>query len=311
MAFMLKSASAQAIFPVGTIILDQEKLNFTLQNWNDKNINYRIEGNMSILRNDGKIEFTNVKTYIFMGCSFNNSYMFDNSFEGEGYINMYRMPYEGNDHNVFGIILSGDCKKESYSTTIWRIEINGIFFGSDKFRDNRMIQGTMKAQLFTDLNGNVDTDLTKSIGSFSFKIFMEQEFEDYGKRISVLEMNQSSQNKRISTLESNMTLLQSWKQTIIDSLSNVASSITSLFGTSSNHETRISFLENKNNTQSNITVQNYWKCLDSGTKKDIVCGIAIDNHLTTLTMQELGWSCNVSYRQTSRGEKSTCRCDRV
>ena len=78
-----------------------------------------------------------------------------------------------------------------------------------------------------------------------------------------------------------------------------------------NHEARITTLENKNTTQSNITIQNYWKYLDSGTKKDIVCGVAIDNHLTTLTMQELGWKCNISYRQTSRGEKSSCKCDKI
>lgn len=115
----------------------------------------------------------------------------------------------------------------------------------------------------------------------------------------------SQQNQRISALES-------WKQIISDT-------ITSILNTLTGHNTRISKLENS--TSNGTTIINnttiimnngtdpYLKYLGSSDRKNMVCGFAEDNHLTNVI--DLGWNCTVTYRQTSRGETSSCRCKAI
>lgn len=112
-------------------------------------------------------------------------------------------------------------------------------------------------------------------------------------------------------LEERFSYLESWKQTITNTIANLTTSVTQLFAKSNDHQTRITALENKNNTEQNITTLNYWKYMGSGDRKNIVCGIATDNHLNTLAMQELGWKCDVAYKQTLRGETSSCKCKKL
>ena len=130
---------------------------------------------------------------------------------------------------------------------------------------------------------------------------------------------------QISTLESWRQSIDTWKSTVITTLSTIATSISSLVTktnsqetkntnqdtTLNTYETRIVNLENNNQTPFivNGSLPNYFKYLNSGDRKTIVCGYAQDNHLINVT--DLGWNCIVTYRQTSRGETSSCRCKAI
>lgn len=115
--------------------------------------------------------------------------------------------------------------------------------------------------------------------------------------------------KRLSTLES-------WQQTINNTLTTIQNSIISTLNTLTGHNTRISKLENStsngttiiNNTtiiMSNLT-NPYLKYLSSSDRKNMVCGYAEDNHLTTIN--DLGWNCTITYK-TNRGRTtSSCKC---
>ena len=101
-------------------------------------------------------------------------------------------------------------------------------------------------------------------------------------------------------------------ENVQNSILNTTSSLTNLFDTTENHETRIASLESQApQNNSNLTIPNYFKFLGSSDRKAIVCGVATENHLDILTMQELGYECDVTYRQTSKGEKASCRCNRL
>ena len=121
-------------------------------------------------------------------------------------------------------------------------------------------------------------------------------------RFNTLESNQSLQNQRISALET-------WKQSIDDWKNGIATTITDILTTIKGNTNRITVLESQNTTPQNIS--NYFKYLSSSDRKNIVCGIATDNHLTTKTMQELGWKCDVTYRQSSSGERASCKCRKL
>jgi len=194
-----------------------------------------------------------------------------------GYSNRFR--FEDNNNNLYEGFFDGTMNiipydVEDYSWKEIHIVGHFYFYGEDK----RKIEGTLKAEIRLDENNDI---------------------ENFNS-IVILDGFEFDTEKRISTLES-----------LTETLNGILSSINSLFSNSQNHETRIITLENTNITQPNITIQNYWKYLDSGVRKDIVCGIGTDNHLTTLTMQELGYTCTISYRQTSKGEKASCRCNKI
>jgi len=113
-------------------------------------------------------------------------------------------------------------------------------------------------------------------------------------------------------IKDEISSLEAWSNSIIEIIDELLDhTISSLLLSSQNHETRITILESQNISQPNITISDYWKYLGSSDRKNIVCGIATDNHLDTLTMQELGYNCDVAYKQTSRGEKASCRCSKI
>ncbi len=100
---------------------------------------------------------------------------------------------------------------------------------------------------------------------------------------------------KIASIEANMTLLQSWKQTITDT-------ITSIFDTLIGHNTKISKLENQTSS-----TPNYFKYLGGSDRKAIVCGYAQDNHLTSIN--DLGFNCTIKYTLLRYGgEKAYCKC---
>ncbi|MFA4953312.1 MAG: hypothetical protein WC584_03750 [Candidatus Pacearchaeota archaeon] len=113
-----------------------------------------------------------------------------------------------------------------------------------------------------------------------------------------------------------LSLLESFQQTISNTILNITASINQLFSQVNNHETeltnhesRITALENQTPLSSNFTSP-YFKYLSSSDRKNIVCGYAEDNHLTQLT--DLGWNCTITYRTLSSGKVSaSCRCKKI
>lgn len=112
--------------------------------------------------------------------------------------------------------------------------------------------------------------------------------------------NISSANQRISALES-------WKETITDTITQIWAAITG-------HTTRIDTLENANETctscgSGNASSSPYFKYLSYSDRKNIVCGYAKDNHLAKLI--DLKVNCTITYRQYSSGERATCSCREI
>jgi hypothetical protein len=93
-----------------------------------------------------------------------------------------------------------------------------------------------------------------------------------------------------------LSSLESWRQTLTNTINNILNRLTL-------SESRISALENQNN---NKTLTNYFKYLSSSDRKNMVCGYAQDNHLTNIN--DLGFNCNVTYKQYKTIEKATCKC---
>lgn len=116
--------------------------------------------------------------------------------------------------------------------------------------------------------------------------------------------------QRISTLESNITLLQSWKQTISDTITNLIAIVTGHTTKIDDYETRITDLENKNYTIPSLPTNfthPYFKYLSSSNRKAMVCGYAEDNKLTKII--DLGYNCTITYRTSSSGRvTSSCKC---
>lgn len=102
---------------------------------------------------------------------------------------------------------------------------------------------------------------------------------------------QNNYEERISTLES-------WKQSIQTTITNILQSIALIF-------TKI---DNYSNS-SNSTNPDYFKYLSSSDRQGIVCGYAKDKHLTNYS--DLGWNCNVTYRYSVGKEYASCRCKKV
>lgn len=111
---------------------------------------------------------------------------------------------------------------------------------------------------------------------------------------------------RIEKQSQKISALESWKQTITNT-------ITSILNTLTGHNTRISKLENStsngttiiNNTTiiiSNVT-NPYLKYLSNSDRKNMICGYAKDNHLTSYS--DLGWNCTITYK--ARGNP-ICKC---
>jgi hypothetical protein len=117
------------------------------------------------------------------------------------------------------------------------------------------------------------------------------------------------------TIEQRLSTLESWKETITTTLSDIWNAITNLVTKTDNLDQRITALENQTPTIINNTIfvngsnSAYFKYLGSTDRKNMVCGYAEDNHLTQLS--DLGWNCTITYRQTSSGEKSSCKCKKI
>lgn len=191
------------------------------------------------------------------------------------------------------------------------------FSNNNKFyaNDSVLITGTLFA--FTE-NGN------KIEGTFDLRSNFEKSgavtFGGYYNGLNFdgfkIDYTQNNHEQRLSTLES-------WKHTIVETLSNISyrmdifdstlhmgigNAIMNIFDKLDNQDTRIKALENQAPSTTNGTLPNYFKYLSSSDRKAMVCGYGQDNHLNSIN--DLGWSCTITYKvnQYTKKETSTCRC---
>lgn len=111
--------------------------------------------------------------------------------------------------------------------------------------------------------------------------------------------------------EERLSALETWKETLTDTITDILATLASLTNSINNHEARIQALESSSSGGGgggslNETFPDYLGYLSSSDRKAILCGYAEDNHLYNIT--DLGYNCTLTYRQTSRGETASCRC---
>lgn len=133
-------------------------------------------------------------------------------------------------------------------------------------------------------------------------------------------------SKAYNNLNENISILESWKTTITQTITNITNSINGLIIKTNNHDTEIQDLKNRvavleNSTSNGTTIINnttiimsngtnpYLKYLSSSQRKSMVCGYAEDNNLTQLT--DLGWNCTITYKTTRGRTTSTCKCKQL
>lgn len=145
----------------------------------------------------------------------------------------------------------------------------------------------------------------------------------HGERLGFLE----DQESRITSLEASLEELgtwtgemDNWRGETSDEISNLGSDITNLYGTSEDQESRVYYLEQaKDDFEAriallenlNVTDRDYWRFLDANDRKNIICGLAVEDHLEHLEITDLGYQCDVRYTRTQYGERHTCRCFRI
>jgi len=129
--------------------------------------------------------------------------------------------------------------------------------------------------------------------------FFAAEGEDANVSL-VAEVIVNGEESEIEKVKERVSVLESWRQALENTISDILASIVSLVTKTNNHEARLSNLDG-----GNITL-NYFKYLSSSDRKNMLCGYAEDNHLTHV--EDLGLVCDIIYKQTSRGERASCRC---
>lgn len=171
---------------------------------------------------------------------------------------------------------------------------HGSFNGKTELEKNRIrVYGV---PYFVDKNG-------KEIIGSNMNILID--FNDDGQ---ILHSSISITNGWLYDTEQRISALESWKQTIEDTISQIWLAITGLTTKNDEQDDRIEALENQP-INPNITIPDYWKYLSSSDRKKIACGVGEDNHLAHIEL--LGWKCDITYRQTSRGETASCRCKKL
>ncbi|MAG07480.1 hypothetical protein CMI46_01545 [Candidatus Pacearchaeota archaeon] len=117
-------------------------------------------------------------------------------------------------------------------------------------------------------------------------------------------------NENDGDLDNRLDLLEQWKDSILLTILDILDSITGLVSVSDDHEERLEFLESLNvNGSSGEPFPQFLNYLSSSDRKRIVCGYGKD--VRAERIEELGWGCNFIYKETSRGERVSCRCRRL
>ena len=130
-------------------------------------------------------------------------------------------------------------------------------------------------------------------------------------QVKLKEANNISET-RIKNIENKISALETWRNSVITTIANFTATINGLISKTNNQEGRIKKLESQkiivaNSTNSSFA--DYFKYLSSSDRKNIVCGYAEDNHLTSFI--DLSWNCTLTYKNTSRGETASCKCRKV
>lgn len=118
------------------------------------------------------------------------------------------------------------------------------------------------------------------------------------------ESNNSS-TINLTQFDNRLSILESWKSFIISWKNTITETINSINNKLNNHELRLLSLENKSSSET----KNYFKYLSSTDRKSIVCSYAIENNLAHY--EDIGFSCDVTYRTNLGKTKGTCRCSEV
>ena len=156
---------------------------------------------------------------------------------------------------------------------------------ADEEKDPNSLRNKLQEDAL-DLGTN-GKDNTFGYGLVQVSFSSQEDVGDLGERISVLEL---------------------WKTGAELMFIEIFNSIEDLFSISSNHEARLETIESRNEVLAD-GIPNYFKYLGSSDRKKMVCGYGEELHLDNY--EDLGWSCNFTYRETSRGERVSCRCSRV
>lgn len=162
-------------------------------------------------------------------------------------------------------------------------------------QDKELIECAMNDTLFWDLGYITFSEILKNGKKVNAELTLVSTFDEsnsscyYEHEIIVQE---DKLEQRISTLES-------WKETIQTTITNILQSIALIF-------TKI---DNYTNSSFNSTNPDYFKYLSSSDRQNIVCGYAKDKHLTNYS--DLGWNCTVTYRFSGGKEYASCRCKKV
>jgi len=252
---------------------------------------------------EGKYELMNISgtTNWFSNCNQNTKFklIFDPQFSHRLEFTEYKSD----------LIYPNDVKMEYGDESYWG-SVHGY---SDYWFDNSTNMDFYRIFLYFDLNGYNKTGNTYDFISYpnanSITGYMKIHLLMKNGVIQTGSVEDNLIVKRTSNYEQRVSALELWQQTINNTLTSIQNSITLIFNTLTNHETRISTLENQTPSIFNGTLPNYFKYLSPTDRKNIVCGYAEDNHLTQLI--DLGWNCAITYRQTLRGETSSCRCRKL
>ncbi|PIN91149.1 hypothetical protein COU57_01750 [Candidatus Pacearchaeota archaeon CG10_big_fil_rev_8_21_14_0_10_32_14] len=129
------------------------------------------------------------------------------------------------------------------------------------------------------------------------------------KSANIFHLNQLSilANQDINTIKIQLNQLSPQVQTLLNG--NILSRLTSIENKTlkiNELDLRVKALENK--TQNNTPINSpYLKYLSSSDRKNIICGYAQDNHLTSY--EDLGWHCDMTYTTSRSGRESVkCKC---
>ena len=159
--------------------------------------------------------------------------------------------------------------------------------------------------------------MNKFIAYAFFAIGLALVSSSFGVTSAVSDNTSSTSAVDIDDLDERVGLLESWKASIDNLLNDVWDVLSSLSDDVDDHESRIQELEGKvddlelpsDDPEEGNETPDYWKYLKSSDRRNIVCGVASDDHMDAII--DLGWNCTVSYKNSSRGEKASCKCKQV
>mgnify|MGYP001605979502 FL=1 len=245
---------------------------------------------------------------------------------GQGILQLYFFSESGSQISQSVVGVPSDQKKtatfsvffEARDSKLQKKRISGSFNGRIDFIQNNVISDSSASLKYLKYV-EVETQNREVMKDLQWSIY------HHDQKISSLEIWQQnvtqssgssgggggggSATYNMTNITQRISALESWKQTVSDTITSILNSLTGHTTKIDNYESRISTLENKTPIITNGTLPNYFKYLSSTDRKNIICGYAQDNRLTSIN--DLGWNCNITYK-TYRGKvTSTCKCKEI